>query len=141
VTFNKHCTPDPGGQLLSQRNPTCDARYYQGGLRCCHHEWFLLDRDQTPPEDVLEYRIKARFYFQPHDASTHTNIWRFGFATDAGSGEYDIPPCNRSTTPVDQCVHEIAANLKVRATLRGACPNPNPNPNLKVRATLRGACP
>jgi hypothetical protein len=113
VTFNKHCTPYPGGQLLSQRNPTCDARYYQGGLRCCHHEWFLLDREQTPPDDVLEYRIKVRFYFQPHDASSHTNIWRFGFATDAGSGEYDIPQCNRSTTPTKQCVHEIVANLKV----------------------------
>ena len=100
----------------------------------------MLDRDQTPPEDVLEYRIKARFYFQPHDASAHENIWRWGFATDAGSGEYDIPQvtrryarppmmhrcdtghhvtcrrqCNSSVTPASECIHEISANLKVSA--------------------------
>ena len=62
---------------------------------------------------MLEYRIKARFYFQQHDASAHENIWRWGFATDAGSGEYDVPQCNRSTTPPSECVHAISAHLKV----------------------------
>jgi hypothetical protein len=54
----------PMGELLSRRNPTCDARAYVGGLSCCTHHWFLLDKNQTSPPEVLEYRLKARFYFQ-----------------------------------------------------------------------------
>ena len=37
------------------------------GLGCCHHLYYLLDKNQShlvPSDDVLSYRMKARFYFQ-----------------------------------------------------------------------------
>ena len=36
--------------LIDQRNPTCDVRTYNGGLSCCHHMYYLLDKDQEIPE-------------------------------------------------------------------------------------------
>jgi hypothetical protein len=116
--FSKTCgvlsaTGQMQGELLTQRNPTCDVRAYVGGLSCCTHQWFLLDKEQESPEEVLEYRIKARFYFQEHDPDRHENIWRWGFATDAGSGEYDVPQCPAGT-PVENCVHEITSHLQVK---------------------------
>eukprot|EP01050_Picozoa_sp_SAG11_P030756 SAG11_NODE_9243_length_929_cov_1.732530_1_plen_203_part_01 len=118
VAFSKACgirnsLGRPMGELLEQENPTCDARAYVGGLSCCTHHWFLLDKNQSSPPDVLEYRLKARFYFQEHDPARHQNIWRWGFATDAGSGEYDVEKCAPGT-PADQCVHEIKAHLQVQ---------------------------
>jgi hypothetical protein len=43
------CPPQPRGDLLAQRNPTCDIRTYTGGLSTCHHAWILLDKDQEVP--------------------------------------------------------------------------------------------
>lgn len=43
------CPPQPRGDLLAQRNPTCDIRSYTGGLSTCHHKWILLDKDQAIP--------------------------------------------------------------------------------------------
>ena len=35
--FSNKCAPQPRGDLLAQRNPTCDVRYYTGGQSACHH--------------------------------------------------------------------------------------------------------
>lgn len=122
--FNKHCRPHcqlgedgctDSGELLEQRNPTCDVRTYAGGLRCCHHQWYLMDLNQTaliPPQE-LKYHMKMRFYFQEHKPAVHKELWRWHFATDAGSGEYDIPRC-KAGTPAAQCVHTIETNITVR---------------------------
>ena len=43
------------------------------GLGCCHHLYYLLDKNQSqlvPSDDVLSYRMKARFYFQVSRLST-----------------------------------------------------------------------
>lgn len=124
IGFYKNCgiktaLGRPMGQLLSQRNPTCDARSYVGGLSCCTHQWFLLDKNQSSPPEVLEYRLKVRFYFQEHDPARHQNIWRWGFATDAGSGEYDIEQCEPGTPP-EKCTHQIVANLQVKDFASGS---------------------
>ena len=37
VGFGNHCPPQPRGDLLAQRNPTCDVRTYVGGQTACHH--------------------------------------------------------------------------------------------------------
>lgn len=47
LRFSKNCLPEPMGDLLQQHNPTCDIRDYQGGLHCCHHQWFLLDAGES----------------------------------------------------------------------------------------------
>ena len=109
-TFSRNCAPWPTGELLSQHNPTCDIRTYQGGLRCCPHEGFLLDTDQAVPDDVLEYRFKVRFYFQPHDARKHEPVWRWGFSGSPGSDEYDIE-CAAGTPP-SECIHSIVAYVQ-----------------------------
>ena len=49
------------GDLVQQRNPTCWVDTYQGGLACCHHQNLLLDKDQTPSEEILSYQMKFRW--------------------------------------------------------------------------------
>lgn len=46
VPFSKDCLPEPKSDLLAQKNPTCFADTYQGGLACCHHGIVLLDTEQ-----------------------------------------------------------------------------------------------
>ena len=43
ITFSKRCAPEPVGDLLKQKNPSCFLDTYQGGLSCCHHKNILLD--------------------------------------------------------------------------------------------------
>eukprot|EP01044_Picomonas_judraskeda_P015568 COSAG03_NODE_2629_length_2580_cov_9.033857_3_plen_193_part_01 len=53
--FEKGCAPhsptlgnkgEASGDLLFQRNPTCNSAQYSGGLSCCHHKRIMLDADQ-----------------------------------------------------------------------------------------------
>merc|ERR1712117_990560 len=59
VPFGKNCLPEPKGDLVQQKNPTCWVDTYQGGLSCCHHENLLLDVDQEPPEELTHLAIKT----------------------------------------------------------------------------------
>ena len=76
----------------------------QGGLGCCHHQNILLDKDQTPPAELLTYHMKFRFYFQPYQAAgpsspaSHANLLRMYYQTEAQAGEYDIPKCPQVAT-------------------------------------------
>jgi len=126
IPFHKDCLPEPKGDLVQQKNPTCWVETYQGGLSCCHHGNILLDKDQTPPEELLTYHMKFRFYFQPYTEATatkpasHTNLLRMYYQTEANAGEYDIPKCS-PTTPAEDCVHEITAHFQVKDMMR-ECP-------------------
>ena len=98
------------GDLLEQRNPTCWVNTYQGGLHCCHHQNILLDKDQTPPEEILSYQMKfrydislynfvnnksdtLRFYYQPYSPpstsapASHSNLLRMWYQTEVNSGK------------------------------------------------------
>lgn len=134
--FSKNCLDEPYGDLVQQDNPTCTVQSYQGGLSCCVHDEFLLDYNQTIPwkDQVLEYRLKFRFYFQDYieqkqregvghstaaamldknSVASHQDMVRFYWTTEAGAGEYDVPECN-SESPPSQCVHVITSRWKVR---------------------------
>lgn len=98
-TFVKSCVPPPAGSLLSQHNPTCNSRQYAGGLRCCGHKRIMLDADQvSPPDSLLRYHMKFRFWFQEYTPATatanasHSDLPRIYQQTEANAGEYDIPP-------------------------------------------------
>ena len=56
------CPAQPRGDLLAQRNPSCDIRTYAGGLATCLHGWHLLDADQELPwqDQPLVYYKKFR---------------------------------------------------------------------------------
>ena len=119
---NQKCAPPPTGDLLIQHNPTCHVQTYRGGLACCRDGLSLLDKDQKNPwpDQYLEYRLKFRFYYEtfqaassPRAAPSHQNAVRLIWATEAYSGEYDIPKCE-SGTPSSQCVHTITSRWKVR---------------------------
>lgn len=118
IPFKKNCVPEPKGDLLQQKNPTCTIEAYQGGLSCCHHKNILLDQDQNPPEELLTYHLKFRFYFQPFTPKTptspasHTNLLRMYYQTEAWAGEYDIPQCPEGT-PSSMCTHEVTAHFTV----------------------------
>ena len=118
VPFGKNCLPEPRGDLVQQKNPTCWIQTYEGGLSCCHHKNVLLDKDQVQPEDVLSYHLKFRFYYQPYrpetraGPATHQNLIRLYWQTEALAGEYDIPKCD-ATSPPEQCIHEITAHWQV----------------------------
>ena len=68
-TWTKNCVGlwdskphDIGGDLLDQKNPTCNSRQYAGGLRCCGHRRRMIDADQIAPagDAVLRYHMKFR---------------------------------------------------------------------------------
>jgi len=98
--FVKDCVASPAGDLLSQMNPTCNARQYSGGLNCCHHKRIMLDADQEIRPELLRYHMKFRFWFQEYQQkevngygkASHANLPRIYYQTEAHAGEYDIPP-------------------------------------------------
>ncbi len=132
--FLKNCLGEPYGDLIKQQNPTCQLETYQGGLKCCHHDKFLLDANQTIPwkDQLLEYRLKFRFYYQDYVESTisrmlsngeeaksvdakspsHSDLTRFYWVTEANAGEYDVPECPTPSEP-ESCVHVITSRWKV----------------------------
>merc|ERR1719262_1636630 len=100
--FKKSCAPPPPhypwGDLLAQKNPTCNSRQYAGGLSCCHHGRIMLDADQEIRPELLRYHMKWRFWFQEYKPATattnasHSDLPRIYYQTEAHAGEYDIPP-------------------------------------------------
>ena len=107
--FVKDCVASPAGELLEQKNPTCNARQYGGGLNCCHHGRIMLDADQEIRPELLRYHMKFRFWFQEYHMkfkkdtpagkadrsygkASHANLPRIYYQTEAHAGEYDIPP-------------------------------------------------
>ncbi|VDI62037.1 Hypothetical predicted protein [Mytilus galloprovincialis] len=94
--FVKNCVPAPAGELLSQRNPTCNSMTYAGGLQCCKHKRIMLDADQPIRPELLRYHMKFRFWFQEYKVVgakvSHHDLPRIYYQTEAWAGEYDIPP-------------------------------------------------
>ena len=111
ITFSKRCAPEPVGDLLKQKNPSCFLDTYQGGLSCCHHKNILLDIDQEQPTHEMTYHLKFRFWFQ--DYYGQKKLIRLYFQTEAYSGEYDIPKCEEGTPP-EECIHSITARWTAR---------------------------
>jgi hypothetical protein len=93
-SFMRDCSPD----VKSQRNPTCSSATYGGGLACCRHRQFLLDADQSVRPEVLRYHLKFRIWFQEYRPkiatapASHLDLIRYFCVTEAGAGEYDVPP-------------------------------------------------
>ena len=120
IPFNKICRPEPFGDLEKQQNPTCSVQSYRGGLFCCHHQNVLLDANQEQPMDVFTYHLKFRIYFQPYITSpknltnqtTHENLIRLYYQTEAYAGEYDIEKADTESTP-ESNVHIITARFQV----------------------------
>lgn len=115
IPFKKDCWDEPYGDLVQQKNPTCWVDTYAGGLRCCHHQWILLDKDQNPwPDQIDQYQLKFRFWFQEYDQDhpQHTNLVRIHWQTEVMSTEYDVPRKNDATPP-ENAVHQITARWKV----------------------------
>lgn len=106
IPFSKRCAPEPTGDLIEQKNPTCFIETYQGGLSCCHDKNILLDIDQIQPDHVMTYQLKFRFWFEEYNK--HESLVRLYFQTEAYSGEYDIPKCPEGT-PTEECIHMITA--------------------------------
>ena len=126
------CAEAPFSDLIRQENPTCHATTYQGGLRCCKDGHPLLDKDQQVPwpEQLLEYRLKFRFYFQEYTRPTrekpasHHSLARLYWQTEAHAGEYDVEQCEPEV-PRDQCVHMITSRWKVSDMMVNCSPRPD----------------
>lgn len=115
--------PQPKGDLLAQKNPTCFLSTYVAGQVCCRDGQHLLDADQEIPAGVQEYRFKARFYFEEYATSpkpSHMNLARIYWQTETFAGEYDVVPCLPGTPP-ESCVHTITSRWQVRDMLKD-CP-------------------
>jgi len=124
--FSNKCPPQPRGDLLAMKNPTCDIRTYSGGQIACHHMYSLLDADQEIPwpDQPLEYRLKFRFWVQEYNASYHVPLHRttWGIASPV---EYDVPKCSEG---MDGCsrhadgswVHTITGTFVGKGRLSAA---------------------
>ena len=111
IPFSKNCAPEPIGDLVKQKNPTCHIDTYQGGLSCCHHKNILLDKNQTQPSHEMTYHLKFRFWFQEY--KKQLPLVRFYFQTEAFSGEYDVPKCSTGI-PSTECIHSITAHWQAK---------------------------
>jgi hypothetical protein len=111
IRFQKNCMPEPRGDLIRQHNPSCFIETYQGGLSCCHHNWVLLDANQTQPEHEMTYYLKFRFWFQNY--TNQRDLVRAYYETEAFSGEYDVPKCPEGIPP-EECIHSITAHWQVK---------------------------
>ena len=59
IPFKKNCLPEPKGDLVQQKHPTCWVDTYVGGQLCCHHGTIQLDAEQKQPEEFLHYQLKG----------------------------------------------------------------------------------
>jgi hypothetical protein len=103
VAFKNLCK----GQVLDQRNPTCDLRTYTGGIQSCLDTWRLLDKEQPVPwhDQPLVYQHKFRFWFQDYSAEQKQPM-HFSWHLGAATGEYDVPQCPTGTATTD-CTHRL----------------------------------
>eukprot|EP00051_Salpingoeca_urceolata_P000900 m.37098 g.37098 ORF g.37098 m.37098 type:complete len:357 (-) comp11073_c0_seq2:521-1591(-) len=113
--FSISCLPRPRGDMLAQHNPACKMETYHGGLRCCHHTWFLTDADQAHliPDEVDTYYLKFRYYFEEYVPATatqpasHQHLHHWVFLIDAQVNDYEEVQCKDGTT----CIGTITARL------------------------------
>ena len=129
IPFSKNCLPEPKGDLLAEKNPTCFVDTYEGGLACCHHEVVLLDKEQVQPKEEMTYHMKFRFWFQEYseenEKASHQNLIRVYWQTEALAGEYDVLKCDESS-PSEDCVFTIHSNFTVRDMMSDCDVRKNP---------------
>ena len=77
----------------------------------------MLDADQEIRPELLRYHMKFRFWYEEYvpegkgGKSSHVNLPRMYYQTEAWAGEYDVVKCS-DTTPAEECVQEITAHCK-----------------------------
>jgi len=135
--FDRKCAAWPATNLLDQKNPTCDIRYYRGGQWACNHMWSLLDADQEIPwtDRPLTFHHKYRFWVQPYRAQYHARLSlgeSVGSALLVGSPwEYDVPKCAKGIPGCELVdgtwIHTISGSMMGRhvfVTLNNHCHAP-----------------
>lgn len=100
IPFNKNCAPEPLGDLLQQRNPTCFVQTYAGGLSCCYHRQVLLDADQPVDSRTMEYAMKFRIWFQDYTPPSTATPAASNIAADPFGTAVLDPIQSQMQTPV-----------------------------------------
>ena len=128
--FDPQCASDPMvSDLLLNKNPTCNASTYVGGMECCRDKDIILDADQEVPSYVDEIRWKWRFYHEPFDAAKHTPIMHLEWAVngcDSGGPqgnpkncrhiEFDVPQAPPGTPP-QHAIANVTSHFQVKDML------------------------
>lgn len=118
------CALEPRSDMLEKGdgtgrpgpNAACDAMTYNGGTRCCLHQWFLTDRNQNDliPNQVDTYYLKWRYYFQEvtlanaTKPASHQHLHHWVFLIDANVNDYEEDNANYGT----QSIGNITAHLQ-----------------------------
>ena len=128
IPWASNCEDWPATTIMRDHNPSCSIETYNGGMICCHHGIYLLDKDQTIPPDTFKFRMRFRFWYEDpstvvSSSSVSKMVWGddlpyqnafFVFReTEIAHGEYDVPKCAQGTKP-ENCVHEIVGNFQVK---------------------------
>ena len=139
IPWSDNCHDWPDTTIKRDHNPSCSIETYGGGMICCHHGIYLLDKKQTIPPATFKYRMKYRFWYENPENITNTKtddgstastissqVWGpelpyqnafFMFReTEVAHGEYDVPKCAVGTAPKD-CVHVIMGNFQMKDTM------------------------
>eukprot|EP00730_Choanoeca_flexa_P014304 TRINITY_DN6208_c0_g1_i3.p1 TRINITY_DN6208_c0_g1~~TRINITY_DN6208_c0_g1_i3.p1 ORF type:complete len:722 (+),score=149.90 TRINITY_DN6208_c0_g1_i3:253-2166(+) len=111
IKFPESCV----GQLVEEKNPTCNLTTYQGGMSCCRHGYILLDKDQNPPQEPDNFYVKYRFYYEDYQPS-HQNALRVYWMTETFHSEYDVPKAPPGT-PSSMAIHSIQSEFTLREAL------------------------
>lgn len=102
--------------LKYEDNTACSALTYYGGLRCCEHGEFCLERNQLKKEIKSVYYL--RYTIEYSEVVPENRPLYLAGCCDAtgdlnhfGNIEYDIPPCHPEIHP--GCVHTLATRQRI----------------------------
>tara|TARA_B110000305_G_scaffold156004_1_gene172679 strand:- start:339 stop:1100 length:762 start_codon:yes stop_codon:yes gene_type:complete len=118
--YNVFCNEAPRSDMALQNNPACKMETYHGGLHCCKHQFFLTDHGQEDmiPEDVDEYFLKFRYYFEEYvepvesvelekTEASHKHLTHWVFLIDDAVNDYEEVQCEDGS----MCQGMISARL------------------------------
>ena len=145
IPWSDNCHDWPDTTIKRDHNPSCSIETYGGGMICCHHGIYLLDKEQIIPPQTFKYRMKYRFWYEDPEEflaeqkqiaqsnatispspTISTLVWGpelpyqnafFMFReTEIAHGEYDVPKCEEGT-PIDDCIHVVIGNFQMKDAL------------------------
>ena len=72
IPWASNCEDWPATTIMRDHNPSCSIETYEGGMICCHHGIYHLDKNQTIPPDTFKFRMRFRFWYE--DPSTVVQV-------------------------------------------------------------------
>mmetsp|Transcript_24785 Transcript_24785/g.36044 ORF Transcript_24785/g.36044 Transcript_24785/m.36044 type:complete len:516 (+) Transcript_24785:13-1560(+) len=94
-------------------NDACHAETYKGGLRCCEHGEYCLERSALPENGPIS-TFYLRYTITYSELRPENRALRLAACCDAtgdldrhGNIEYDVPQCDDPVNNPEECIYEL----------------------------------